>query len=671
MTFLQPFILWGIPLALLPLIIHLLNRMRYRTTRWAAMSFLFSANRASTRYAKLRQFLILACRVLALLALILAVARPLAGGWIGWMVSPAPDVVLVLLDRSASMETKDATNTFTRRELALRSLASAAEIYANRVRFVLIESALRKPQEIASPKLLPQLAMTAPTDTAADIPAMLDTAADWLSRNKTGLSEIWIASDLQRTNWQPESNRWPSLATRLAALPQGVRVRLLALTRPSAPNVSVSINDLTRRQRAGQPQLDLTLDLERTDTTPTTLPVTITLNDVRSNFQVALNGQSLRVHRALTLDPTRGESGWGKVEIPADAGLRDNTGYFVYGPKLALRAALVASDEPTRRCLQFAAAPSPKSLQQTCEVISNPEGADWQKYALVLWQSPLPTGAAAERLQAFVNGGGVVVFFPPGTANANSFAGASWGVVQTAESEQAFRISRWDEQDGPLANSEEGLTLPVAGLASHQRQQIISGGDPRGSFADEPPFLAERALGAGRVLFCATLPNPAWSNLGDGRVLVPMLQRLLERGGKRFEASTSFLAGDPAMMENAFGWSSVEASGKAKDIRIEAGVYRNGARLVAINRPPNEDEPDLVESTSVKQLFGRVPFQFFEEPSAGEHPPQSEVWRTLLGAMLAFMVIEALLSLPSKTAQPIPSEHGKAKRAEFAGAGLP
>src|ERR1700722_12373733 len=149
MTFLQPFILWGLPLALLPVLIHLLNRMRYRTQRWAAMSFLFSANRASTRYAKLRQFLLLACRMLALLALILAIARPLAGGWLGWALSPSPDVILVLLDRSASMETHDATNSLTRREQALRAIAGAAAPFADRSRFVLMENVLRKPQEIA------------------------------------------------------------------------------------------------------------------------------------------------------------------------------------------------------------------------------------------------------------------------------------------------------------------------------------------------------------------------------------------------------------------------------------------------------------------------------------------------------------------------------------------
>src|SRR2546425_8143315 len=106
MTFLAPFILWGLPLILLPVLIHLMNRLRHRSMPWAAMMFLRSATRKSTRYARLRQFIILLFRVLAVLGLVLALSRPLAGGWAGWVFSSAPDVILVLLDRSASMETK-------------------------------------------------------------------------------------------------------------------------------------------------------------------------------------------------------------------------------------------------------------------------------------------------------------------------------------------------------------------------------------------------------------------------------------------------------------------------------------------------------------------------------------------------------------------------------------
>ena len=96
MTFLQPFVLLGLPLVLVPVIIHLLNRLRHRPKPWAAMRFLLSATRSATSHAKLRQFLILLCRVLAVAMLLLFLARPLAGGWLGWALSPAPDAIVLL-----------------------------------------------------------------------------------------------------------------------------------------------------------------------------------------------------------------------------------------------------------------------------------------------------------------------------------------------------------------------------------------------------------------------------------------------------------------------------------------------------------------------------------------------------------------------------------------------
>ena len=265
MTFLQPYLLWLLPCAALPVLIHLLNRMRFRTVHWAATSFLFSANRASTRQGRLRQLLLLACRVLALAAMLLAVARPLAGGWAGWMLSSAPDVVLILMDRSASMEAADAGTGVTRREQALEQLAAAAALYGDRTRCVLFENVFRTPQEVARPALLPRLPSVGPTDTAADLPALFDAAASWLGRNRAGLAEIWIASDLQQSNWQPDSPRWSSIAARVAGLPEKVRVRLLSLTGRTGPNASVALVSAVRESHATNPSLKLTFDVQRSE----------------------------------------------------------------------------------------------------------------------------------------------------------------------------------------------------------------------------------------------------------------------------------------------------------------------------------------------------------------------------------------------------------------------
>jgi hypothetical protein len=639
MTFLQPSLLWLLPFAALPVLIHLLNRMRFRTVHWAATRFLFAANRASTRYARLRQLLLLACRVLALLAMILAVARPLAGGWAGWMLSTSPDVVLILMDRSASMEAKDARTGATHRQQALDAIAAAASVYGSRTRCVLFENVLRSPQEVAQPALLPRLPGVGPTDTAADLPALFDAAAGWLVHNRTALAEIWIASDLQRSNWQPGSPRWRAIAGRVAALPETVRVRLLAVTGPTAPNGSVTLVSAIRQ--AHDSSLDLVFDIQRSDSTPATLPISFTLDGTRSHLDLAVDGPGIRVHHSLPLDPSR-DSGYGSIQFPPDGNDRDNTAWFVYSPPPALHIAVVGPDDASRRCLAAAADPFPDDPKISCDAIEEPAGeTGWDKYALVIWAAPLPTGALAEQLRNFAGSGGALIFFPTGAPDGNAFATTSWGAAKDGP----FHVTHWDGQDGPLADSESGEPLALPALQVLRAKPISSGGDIRAVFGDNTPLLTERVLGKGRVYFCATLPRPDWSTLDDGRVLVPMLQRILQEGAKRLGAGSFLDAGDATLIDNASGWTCLDSPAPA-DIRSQAGVYRNGLRLVAVNRPADEDDPVRIAPSEARRLFAPLSTTLFTERGEGSDALQGEIWRALLFAMLIFLVGESFLSLP-------------------------
>ena len=43
LAFLNPFLLWAVPLCAVPIIIHLLNRRRFKIVPWAAMEYLLAA----------------------------------------------------------------------------------------------------------------------------------------------------------------------------------------------------------------------------------------------------------------------------------------------------------------------------------------------------------------------------------------------------------------------------------------------------------------------------------------------------------------------------------------------------------------------------------------------------------------------------------------------------
>jgi hypothetical protein len=646
MTFLQPYLLWLLPLAALPVIIHLLNRMRFKTVHWAATKFLFSASRASTRYAKVRQILLLACRVLAMLAMILAVARPLAGGWAGWMLSTAPDVVVILLDRSASMEARDSQTGITRRQQALDELAQAASAYGGHTRCILFESVSKTPQEVAQPALLAKLPATGPTDTGADMPALFDAAANWLDRNRSGLTEIWIASDLQKSNWQPDSPRWRAIVGRIAALPQTVRVRLLALAGNTAPNASVTIVSAVRQGHSSNPSMDLTFDIHRSESAADTVPITFYLDGVRSHMDLAAEGPTTRIHHSLPLDPSR-ESGFGSIELPPDGNDRDNDAYFVYTPPPLLRIAAIGPDDEGRRRLVAAADPFPADPKIACETMEQPHPQmDWARYTLVVWDAPLPTGDTAAGLENFIRNGGAVIFFPASTKDTNAFLGTSFGTPLDSDSAHPQRIIHWDQQDGPLADSTSGAALSVSAIGIQRAAPIVSGGEIRAVFGDNHPFLTEQLLGKGRAWFCATLPRADWSSLGDGRVLVPMLQRILQQGAKRFAAGASLDAGDSWLLDNPGGWACLDSITTPKDPRFDAGVYRNGTRLIAVNRPATEDDFAHLDAPTARNLFSPLSTYLFETHGADTSSLQGEIWRALLFAMLIFLLGESLLSLP-------------------------
>src|SRR6478752_3159399 len=67
----------GLVLASIPIIIHILNRRRFKTVTWAAMEFLLRAMRKNRRRLRFEQWLLLATRCLVVLLLGFALARPL------------------------------------------------------------------------------------------------------------------------------------------------------------------------------------------------------------------------------------------------------------------------------------------------------------------------------------------------------------------------------------------------------------------------------------------------------------------------------------------------------------------------------------------------------------------------------------------------------------------
>jgi hypothetical protein len=664
MTFLQPFILWGLPLLLIPIIIHLLNRLRHRPQPWGAMRFLRSANQSSISQAKLRQLLVLLFRVLAVVALVFFLSRPLAGGWLGWALSPAPEVVVLILDRSASMETIAGGEGKTRREQALELWRDALGSFQSS-RLVLLESALQLPQEIPGLSALTLPQFTGPTDTRADIPALLQRAYSYLAESRSGAAEVWIASDLQESNWSPDDSQWERVTQQFAALPQKVRFRLLSFEQPAARNVSVSLQEAVRRSRGDTRQLTVVADLHQTTPAPEPVVLRWNIGGSSSQAEIAIPGESLRWRNNFSL-PSVNELGWGFIEIGADANRSDNKLYFAYGAETAPTTLIVSAGSPAAtRPMQLAGSDLSRPAEEWATVVS-PErfaGIALTNIGLIVWQAPAVSGAAPQILQEFVTSGGTLLVLPQ-AGNSASFAGLSFGEVATARTNSLFAMGTWNELEGPLARTEEGFGVPLRELEVFRRAPINGPGGVLASFADGAPFLVRKALGKGEVYFCATSTEPGWSALADGAVLVPMLQRMLAGGARRVNAAVMTECSDLAAVDTT-EWTRADEQ-TASEPRLVAGVYRVAGRFVAVNRPAAENNPQRISPDTARALFRNLSFRMHEERLQGSDRLQGEIWRMFLTLMLIFLVIEGLLVMPANAVKAERAQAPKRKPVEAA-----
>ena len=645
MSFIQESILLGLPLILLPVVIHLINRMRHKPKMWGAMQFLLAATRSSTSHSKIKNWLILALRMLAVLMLLLFLSRPLVGGWMGWAFGGAPDVIMLLVDRSASMESRISGSNKSRREFAIEMIVDAAEKFENKSNLVLIDSATRKPQDIATASSIIELPDTQPSDTAADIPAMFQSALEWLIDNQAGTAEIWIASDLQATNWIPDDARWKTLVASIKSLKQEVRIRLLATTQDSQTNTSISVSELARLQSNETGEVRLAVDIKRTKINNDIESIKQTINGATTELEAKVKGQSTRWRHRIEIGEQSG--GWGKLEISADGNPQDNITYFRYSDNHPIEG-LVITESPLSSLWQAAASANNSSGRKPAKLLVPSEFAesDLRDTTLVVWHASLPEGDAASALRNFINEGGRLVFFPTGESTTVRFFGLGWGEKQNAEKDP-FKIGRWDENQGPLANTDEGLLLPLNQLTVKQRQQIIGQAAVLAAFEDGQALLTRQTIGLGEVYFCSTLPLLTWSELGDGLVVVPMLQRLLASGSSRFQRNFMSETGKVSAGDMQLEWTSVE-TGQRGDLQIEAGVYKSADRWLVVNRPANENEFQLVEDEAVAALFSGLSFRLFQA-QRDNTSLQSEIWDKFLFLMLIVLLVEAWLIRPKSS----------------------
>jgi hypothetical protein len=692
MTFLQPWMLIALPLLALPIIIHLVHLRRHQTVPWAAMRFLLAATKMASGLSKLKQYLILAMRTLAVATLVLFASRPLVSGISGWLGTEESQLSIVLIDRSPSMQLKLGSSGETKQQIAIQRIQEWLSASGNS-KVVCLATPYEEPIADLDIRSIASDPRLEPTAMSSNIPLLLDQAREYIERNNVAKATVWIASDLSDNDWRSDDSSWSVVRDGFSKTAADVSFQILDMT-PQTLNraIKVTAAELTENGAEAELQLSLQIKSSPLDTAPaeesisveleiaenrTAIPVSLERGYGEVNrFTVKFNAASQLNTAATTTDstPKNGMLGWGSVRIAVDANEADNVAYFTYETK-PLRRTLIVSDNPSSiEAITIAASIPPNPTAKTSAdvvTVNQLDTVNWDQYALVIWHDQLPSEGVFALTDKFVNSGGQILFLPPEIPNSTTAYGLQWnawqGLVATNSAQvesqagelgenstaAGVRVEQWRNDSTLLGNTMSGTALPLSSLQVLRACRITGNMTELATLEGEIALLvrsdavSEQSKGDVYAL-CTTTATGDSSLAQDGIAIYVMIQRLLDAGmpkvgsAKAIEASmeqSKFLQDSQPMAVAQPSLSSQQWE--------QAGVFAKDKLLIAQNREPEEDEVRIVSDDRLQSVFGELKWYKIDAVEATSSLVQ-EVWRWFAIFMLIALLVEGVLSVPSR-----------------------
>jgi hypothetical protein len=563
MTFLQPLLLFGTLATAVPILIHLIYRRRALVHLFPAVRFLLLADKRTARKFRLHQWLLLALRVLAILLLALALARPyLAGDRAQAMAAQPPQANVILVDNSLSMQYRDQEAPRLQRAKALASQVlqplrpqDSALVLPLLPALPTAETTATTP--VATAPVLSQnrdtweadLAAILPNHAHVDLKHALQQAFDLLRQSPAPRRRLVIISDFTVTGWEslhlstfevlPE--RLDVHLIRLGTTERDANVVVESLTIAETPFIEGIPLEVTAvlRNRSAAPRRNLRVDLMVDQR-----KVGQQLVDLRPEEQVAVPFRMTAPAAGLHQ---------GEVRLEADALTEDDHFYFALQTLAPARILIVDGDpgpslfESEIFYLMQALQPLSALQQAIFHPIPVPwEGIDRERFedyqVIVLCNVQAVSPQVRHRLQQFVNAGGGLLVFAGNHVHAEQYNAMFYrSDTLLLPVDLGEPVQQPEAQPRAIANidvSHEALHLFSSEPSLLQRglfYRYLALGNletvPQAkavlTLDNGAPLLVEHEVGKGRVMMFTSTADRDWSDLPTRTVYVPLIHGLI------------------------------------------------------------------------------------------------------------------------------------------------
>ena len=605
MSFLFPAFLAGALAIAVPIVLHFVRRESAPPLAFSDLRFLRRAQTAAVRRRRLRDWLLLALRVAALLLLAAAFARPFfdATGLAG------RPLTVVALDRSFSMAFP---GMFERARAAARAAVAAAPA-GDLVGVVTFDDRARVVAEPAPARAAAAAAIGSVEAGygATRYAAALDAAAGLIGTRE---GRIVVVTDLQQSGWDADAG---------GLVPEEVAVTA-AVVEPAGANLAVTSVAVTP---AGAAAVVVNTGAE-------SRPGRMVLRAagvVIEAAELALAPGATDVVFDAELPP----AGLLEVAVEDPGGVAaDDRRYHLLGDAGRMQVALVGSAADAFYLEQALRAGERErfGVRQLDPGGVTATALDGVSAVWLLGTAGLERPARARLAALVAAGAGLLVAAGPRLDPA--LAAELLGADARFAPPPAGNAAGWSVRDArhPIFQA-FGADPGALGPVRFTRTQPVElrGGRVLAAFSDGTPAIVEQDAGAGRLLLLASDLGNAWNDFPRRPAFVPFTHEVTRYLGARRELPRNLL---------------VAAAPPGVDPLPGAAVEPDAGRAIVLNVDPRESEPARMTAAAFESRIGRragAPAAVAARDGAAVREAEQGWWWYAILAMAVLLLAESWL----------------------------
>lgn len=560
MTFLNPAVLFGLFAAAIPIVLHFLNLRKLKTIEFSTLAFLKELQKTKIRRIKLKQWLLLLIRVLIILFLVLAFARPTLKSITLGESSAAKTTAVIILDNTFSMSiVGEKGSLFNNYKIIAKNLLNnfqpGDEIALISVGDLNGQNQLFSGNMAEIKKRIDDLEIS---NISGTLNQAMIRAAQILYQSKNFNKEIYLLTDLQKDRIANSSSEISNFGKTISP-----ETRLYIFNNKQNEVVNLGIADLKPNNQLYELGKEVSFSAQIKNYSNSSVNdnvVSFFINGKRT-AQKSLS-MTANETKEISFETTLQDTGLVEftAELEDDAILQDNRRYFsVHIPSNISLLLLYDRPDDAKFVKLSLGIPNPKikltelRTEQTASV--NPQKFD---AVIIVGTEGLSN---AKILVSFVeNGGGLIV--SPGTqsslAGIQKFSRELGLPIPTAligkpGSPDSFtQFSKTDFQHPLLKNIFEEKTktqIESPEIFCYFKTLTTANGKSIISLVDNSSFLAEYKFGRGRVLSFSSAPVLSWNTFPLKAFFAPLMNKALLYCSVKSNQDSTLICGNEAVTD--------------------------------------------------------------------------------------------------------------------------